>query len=161
MMAIVRASEQWRDTWPPNADVRIALVRQTPSIVATDVGQTDLFCVGEDAAFERFRERGWNVVTLRDGWYEDDDEGGVAIRVRAAPERGRATEEALRVLADALAIPRGAVRLRTGARSRRKLVELLLGVRGLGGHGRRTVAPPPDPDNHASPLRLNASRRAR
>jgi uncharacterized protein YggU (UPF0235/DUF167 family) len=54
----------------------------------------------------------------------DIDDGGVAIRVRAAPERGRATEEALRLLAEALSIPRGDVRLRTGARSRRKLVEV-------------------------------------
>ena len=79
MMAIVRVSGQWQDSWPPDADIRIALVRQTPSIVATEAGQADLFCVGEEVAFERFRERGWNVVTLRDGWYEDDDEGGVAI----------------------------------------------------------------------------------
>ena len=79
MMAIVRANDHWRECWPPDADVRIALVRRTPSIVETETGQADLFCVGEEAAFERLRARGWNVVTLRDGWYEDDDEGGVAI----------------------------------------------------------------------------------
>ena len=79
MMFIVRANDHWRECWPPDAGVRIALVRKTPSIVATEPGQTDLFCVGEEAETDRFRTRGWNVVTLRDGWYADDGEGGVAI----------------------------------------------------------------------------------
>ncbi len=34
---------------------------------------------GPKLATERLRAEGWNVVTLRDGWYQGDDEGGVAI----------------------------------------------------------------------------------
>ena len=79
MMFIVRANGDWREGLPSDAGVRIALVRQTPSIVADEVGQTDLFCVGDEADMGRIRARGWNVVTLRDGWYADDGEGGVAI----------------------------------------------------------------------------------
>jgi hypothetical protein len=79
MMAIVRASEQWRECWPDDANVRIALVRRTPSIVADGEGQHDLFCVGDEAALARLGAGGWAVVPLRDGWYQDDGEGGVAI----------------------------------------------------------------------------------
>ena len=79
MIFIVRANDHWRECWPPDAGVRIALVRRTPSIVASEPGQTDLFCVGEEAEADRFRERGWNVVRLHDGWYADDGEGGVAV----------------------------------------------------------------------------------
>ncbi len=79
MMFIVRANDHWRECWPPDAGVRIALVRRTPSIVSDSQGQTDLFCVGDEAELDRFQARGWNVVTLRDGWYADDGEGGVAI----------------------------------------------------------------------------------
>jgi uncharacterized protein YggU (UPF0235/DUF167 family) len=49
---------------------------------------------------------------------------GVVVRVRAAPEGGRATEEARRALADALGVPAAAVRLRRGARSRTKVFEV-------------------------------------
>jgi hypothetical protein len=49
---------------------------------------------------------------------------GVVIRVRAAPEAGKATDEAARVLADALGLPPTRVRLRTGARSRTKTFEV-------------------------------------
>src|SRR5215208_6434385 len=79
MMAIVRANDHWRECWPNDAGVRIALVRRTPSIVADSEGQTDVFCVGDEAAFDSLRERGWGVVRLHDGWYADDGEGGVAI----------------------------------------------------------------------------------
>ena len=79
MMLIVRADDHWRECWPPDAGVEIKLVRRTPSIVADFAGQTDLFCVGDEAAFDGLRERGWTIVRLRDGWYADDGEGGVAI----------------------------------------------------------------------------------
>jgi hypothetical protein len=79
MMFIVRANDHWRACWPPDATAQIKLVRQTPGIVATEPGQTDLFCVGDEEQLNWFRERGWNVVALRDGWYADDGEGGVAI----------------------------------------------------------------------------------
>jgi len=76
---IVRGNDHWRECWPPDARARIVLVRQTPSIVASEPEQTDLFCVGEEAEADRFRERGWSVVRLHDGWYADDGEGGVAV----------------------------------------------------------------------------------
>jgi uncharacterized protein YggU (UPF0235/DUF167 family) len=49
---------------------------------------------------------------------------GVLVRVRAAPEGGRATEEAARALADTLGVARTRVRLRSGARSRTKTFEV-------------------------------------
>jgi hypothetical protein len=49
---------------------------------------------------------------------------GVVVRVRAAPERGRATDEAARLLARALGVANGAVHLRSGARSRTKVFEV-------------------------------------
>lgn len=52
---------------------------------------------------------------------------GITVRVRAAPQGGRATEEARLALAAALGIPTSRVSLRTGARSRIKVFE----VRGL------------------------------
>lgn len=45
---------------------------------------------------------------------------GIVVRVQAPPEGGRATEEARRALAHALAVRPGRVRLRTGARARTK-----------------------------------------
>jgi hypothetical protein len=75
MMFVVRTSGDQ----PSDPAVRIALVRVIPSIIPDSAGQTDFFCVGDDAAPERLREQGWQVVTLRDGWYQGDDEGGVAI----------------------------------------------------------------------------------
>ncbi len=49
---------------------------------------------------------------------------GVRVRVRAAPERGRATEEARVALARALDVPPSAVRLVAGATSRTKVFEI-------------------------------------
>jgi uncharacterized protein YggU (UPF0235/DUF167 family) len=56
------------------------------------------------------------------------DDRGIVVRVRAAPEGGRATEEARRALAQALRVPRSAVALHRGTRSRAKVFE----VAGLG-----------------------------
>jgi uncharacterized protein YggU (UPF0235/DUF167 family) len=47
-------------------------------------------------------------------------EGGLVIRVAAVPEKGRATEEARRLLASALGVAPSAVELRSGAAARRK-----------------------------------------
>jgi uncharacterized protein len=47
-------------------------------------------------------------------------DGGLVIRVAAAPEKGRATEEGRRSLAQALGVPTSAVTLRSGAASRSK-----------------------------------------
>ena len=49
---------------------------------------------------------------------------GWKVRVTAAPERGRATEAVLRLVADALAVPRAAVTLVSGHGAREKIVEL-------------------------------------
>lgn len=45
----------------------------------------------------------------------------VLVRVKAAPEGGKATEEARRAIAGALGVPASAVTLQTGARSRTKV----------------------------------------
>ena len=50
--------------------------------------------------------------------------GGIVVRVRAAPEGGRATEEARQALAEALGVPASGVSLRSGARSRTKVFEV-------------------------------------
>jgi len=50
--------------------------------------------------------------------------GEIVVRVRAAPERGRATAEAGAALAALIGIPRTAVSLRRGARSRSKVFSL-------------------------------------
>jgi uncharacterized protein YggU (UPF0235/DUF167 family) len=47
-------------------------------------------------------------------------DAGLVIRVAEVPEKGRATEAARRALAEALDLPPSAIRLRTGATSRRK-----------------------------------------
>ena len=49
---------------------------------------------------------------------------GIVVRVRAAPEGGKATEEARRALAGALGLPASAVTLRAGAASRTKRFEV-------------------------------------
>jgi hypothetical protein len=46
------------------------------------------------------------------------------VRVTEAPERGRANEAVLRLLAETLALPRGAVTLVSGHGGREKIVEL-------------------------------------
>jgi uncharacterized protein (TIGR00251 family) len=46
------------------------------------------------------------------------------VRVRAAPERGRANEAVLDLLAGALAVPKRDVRLVSGHGAREKMVEL-------------------------------------
>jgi uncharacterized protein (TIGR00251 family) len=46
------------------------------------------------------------------------------IRVRAAPERGRANDAVLELLAQTLAVPRANVTLVSGGGSRNKIVEL-------------------------------------
>lgn len=79
MMFIVRAYGDWQACWPASSGARIGVVRRTPDLVAERTDQTDLFCIGDEAAAERLRALGWTVVLLRDGWYPDDTGGGVAI----------------------------------------------------------------------------------
>jgi uncharacterized protein YggU (UPF0235/DUF167 family) len=50
--------------------------------------------------------------------------GGWKIRVAAAPEGGRANAAVIRLLADALSVPRDAVTLVSGHGGRDKIVEL-------------------------------------
>ena len=50
----------------------------------------------------------------------ESTQAGLVIRVSAAPEKGKATEEARRALAEALDVPPSSVRLRSGPTSRRK-----------------------------------------
>lgn len=52
------------------------------------------------------------------------DDRGIVVRVRAAPEGGRATERARRALAEALGVPGSAVALHRGNRSRAKVFEV-------------------------------------
>ena len=89
MIFVVRttAAEQPHDT-----AMRVVRIRVTPPLVAAAPGQQDVFCVGDDAAPDRLRAQGWDVVPLHDGWYADDDGGGVAVwgngrywEVRATP----------------------------------------------------------------------------
>lgn len=47
-------------------------------------------------------------------------EAGLVVRVAAPPEKGKATDEARRALADALDVPPSAVSLRSGPTSRGK-----------------------------------------
>jgi hypothetical protein len=74
VMFIVRSTGQR----PDMVGVEVKLVRRTPSIVPNAAGKSDFFCTGEAAAMAALRADGWEVVELRDGWYEDDT-GGVAI----------------------------------------------------------------------------------
>ena len=53
-----------------------------------------------------------------------DHGGSLVVRVQAAPESGKATEQALRVLADALGVRRHQVSLVSGHSSRTKVVEV-------------------------------------
>lgn len=46
------------------------------------------------------------------------------VRVNATPERGRANEAVLELLAETLSVPRGDVRLVSGHTARDKIVEL-------------------------------------
>jgi uncharacterized protein YggU (UPF0235/DUF167 family) len=67
-------------------------------------------------------------VTPRSGRTEvEAGSAGIIVRVRAAPEGGRATDEALRAIARAVGVPPTDVRLVKGVRSRTKVFE----VRGI------------------------------
>ena len=52
------------------------------------------------------------------------EDGVLHIRVAAAPQDGKANEAVLRLLSRALALPKGAIRLKGGAASREKWIEL-------------------------------------
>jgi hypothetical protein len=73
-MFIIRSSER-----APPSSVVVKVVRRTPAIVPQGAGKTDYFCIGGDENIAVLRAEGWEIVELRDGWYEDDTGGGVAI----------------------------------------------------------------------------------
>jgi len=52
------------------------------------------------------------------------EDGALHVRVSAAPADGKANEAVLRLLSRALRLPKGAVRLKSGASSRDKWIEL-------------------------------------
>jgi hypothetical protein len=58
----------------PTLDIKMQ--RRTPPTVPNSAGLTDFFCLGEPAAA---RSAGWSVLPVHDGWYADDQGGGVAI----------------------------------------------------------------------------------
>ena len=68
-----------RATAPPPAEVEVVLARQTPPILRTADDQRDYFCLADDATIEALSARGWPVVPVHDGWYDDDTGGGVAV----------------------------------------------------------------------------------
>jgi hypothetical protein len=59
--------------------VEVKAVRRTPAIVSNGAGKTDYFCIGEAEDIATLRTEGWEVLELRDGWYADDNGGGIAI----------------------------------------------------------------------------------
>jgi len=73
MMFIIRSSER-----PPPASVIVKVVRRTPAMTQ-GAGRTDYFCIGQGEDIATLSAGGWEIVELRDGWYEDDTGGGVAI----------------------------------------------------------------------------------
>ena len=74
MMFIIRSCER-----APPTSVVVKVVRRTPAIVPQSGSKTDYFCVGEGENITVLRAEGWEIDELRDGWYEDDTGGGVAI----------------------------------------------------------------------------------
>jgi hypothetical protein len=75
IMFIVRGTKDL----PPPKSVDIKVTRTTPAIVRHGGGKSDHFCVGTPEDVAALRDGGWEIVELRDGWYEDDSGGGVAI----------------------------------------------------------------------------------
>lgn len=75
MMFLVRTPTQ---SAPPTS-VEIKAARRTPAIVPNGAGKTDYFCLGTPEDIAALRAGGAEVMELRDGWYEDDTGGGIAI----------------------------------------------------------------------------------
>ena len=69
---IVRATSA-----PPEVEVK--LVRRTPTIVRAADDQRDFFCLADASAAQSLAARGWTVVPVNDGWYDDDTGGGVGV----------------------------------------------------------------------------------
>ncbi len=63
------------------------------------------------------KSRADEILGLRDG-------GVLHVRVAAAPQEGQANEAVLKLLSRALRIPKGSIRIKGGAASRDKWIEL-------------------------------------
>jgi hypothetical protein len=74
MMFLVRSAAA-----SPPIGVEIKLTRRTPALVPNSSAKTDYFCLGTTEDVAALHAGGWEVVELRDGWYEDNSGGGVAI----------------------------------------------------------------------------------
>jgi hypothetical protein len=74
MMFLVRSAAE-----PPPTGVAIKLTRPTPALVPNSAGKTDYFCIGNAEDITALRAEGWEGIELRDGWYEDNSGGGIAI----------------------------------------------------------------------------------
>ncbi len=58
---------------------------------------------------------------------EEDADGALSVRLREAPEDGRANEALIRILAKHLGVPQSALRILRGKTVRRKILELCEG----------------------------------
>lgn len=58
------------------------------------------------------------------GRYGDGDPPTLVVHVRAAPHEGRAIAACVKLLAEALGVPRQAVRIVAGERSKSKIIEI-------------------------------------
>jgi hypothetical protein len=54
----------------------IKLTRQTPATVPNSANHRDHFCLADP---EAATQAGWQVTPVHDGWYADDQGGGMAI----------------------------------------------------------------------------------
>jgi hypothetical protein len=70
MMFIIRTTGET----PSETGLTIRLTRRTPALAFG--GMNDFFCDGDP---EAAKARQLNVVAVHDGWYADDNGGGVAI----------------------------------------------------------------------------------
>ena len=56
------------------------------------------------------------------------EDGSLKVKLRAVPEKGRANEELLAVIAEHFKVPKGNVELLSGETSRRKRVRITRGL---------------------------------
>lgn len=59
--------------------IRVVLTRRTPSEVDGGRTQLDVLCAGDEDARTRLQARHPLVIACHDGWYADDQQGGIAV----------------------------------------------------------------------------------
>jgi hypothetical protein len=69
---LLRAS----DSHLGRTDIRVVHSRKHPPL---DERERDLFCVAAEPVLESLRDAGSAIVLLHDGWYPDEQGGGVAV----------------------------------------------------------------------------------